>query len=95
MHIVGEANVETVHHSKKFVETVVVEANGSALFGRNWLKKIQLDWKKICALRSSADIVAEFPSVFEDGLGTIKDCTASIHLQGDPAPKCTAARPAR
>ena len=42
---------------------------------------------------SLQDVLTKFPDVFQDGLGTIKGHSASLHLQGSPTPRCFSARP--
>ena len=90
LRVVGEADVEVVYQNQVFHDTVVVvEARGHALFGRNWLGKVRLDWKSIGAVHCSlstdarsadvaADILSEYPQVFQEGLDTIKDRTAPL-----------------
>ena len=76
--VVEEATVKVTYLSQQFFERVVViKGDGLPLFGRNWLTKVRLDWQRLCAVRVN-DVVAEFPSVFSDGLGTIQGHTTSI-----------------
>ena len=35
------------------VPLLVVKSPGPSLFGRNWLSRVKLDWKKICSIRVS------------------------------------------
>ena len=99
--VVGEADVAIQYNQETFQDTVViVEGNGQPLFGRNWLTRVCLDWHGLFSSRSSAvyscsadTVVADFPAVFQEGLGTVEGRTASIQLQGSPTPKCSRARP--
>jgi len=61
----------------------VVETPGPALFGRDWLSKIQLDWGEIKALQLSQTpegimqhkvnhLLRKYESVFSEGVGTFK-----------------------
>ena len=61
----------------------VVETPGPALFGRDWLSKIQLDWGEIKALKLSQtpegvmqhkvdQLLQKYESVFSEGVGTLK-----------------------
>ena len=61
----------------------VVETPGPALFGRDWLSKIQLDWGEIKALKLSQtpegvmqhkvdQLLQKYESVFSEGIGTLK-----------------------
>ena len=60
----------------------VVETPGPALFGRDWLSKIQLDWSEIKALKLSQmpegvmqhkvdQLLQKYESVFSEGVGTL------------------------
>ena len=67
----------------------VVETPGPALFGRDWLSKIQLDWGEIKALKlsqtpnvaQSGSVVAEVQSVFSEGIGTLKGHKADLKVE--------------
>ena len=39
------------------------------------------------------DLLRQFPTVFQEGLGTIKGQSAKIQLQGSPTPKSCRSRP--
>ena len=77
----------------------VVEKGGPALFGRDWLQKIQLNWKNIKCLHhfpageNLDNILKCYPSVFQDGIGSVKDIKASLHLKPDTKPKFMKPRP--
>ena len=65
----------------------VIAGQGPSLFGRDWLKKIQLDWRTIGLTRLDPsrvqlnNILQRYHSVFEDGLGTMKKFQAELHLK--------------
>ena len=44
----GVANIEVLKDSGELVRLpmVVTPENGPVLFGRNWLREVQLDWKQ-------------------------------------------------
>lgn len=54
MKVVGQLHVKVKYgtQEQKLV-LVVVEGSGPSLFGRNWLKYLQLDWGKIASIRPS------------------------------------------
>ena len=54
MKVVGQLNVQVKYGTKetKFV-LVVIAGSGPSLYGRNWLKYLQLDWRKITSIRTS------------------------------------------
>ena len=56
---------------------VVIKGNGPALLGRNWLQRIQIDWKKLfsvnvlnCAknVNVAHKVLSDFPDLFAPGL---------------------------
>eukprot|EP00079_Xenopus_tropicalis_P035744 XP_017949515.1 PREDICTED: uncharacterized protein K02A2.6-like [Xenopus tropicalis] len=86
------------------LDLYVVETGGPALWGREWLHKIPIDWKSIKMLHSvSAEnskpveqlkaILAQASEVFKDGMGTLKHIKANICLEENAQPKFHKARP--
>lgn len=71
----------------------VVETPGPALFGRDWLSKIQLDWGEIKALQLSQtpegimqhkvddQLLRKYESVFSEGVGTLKGHKADLKVE--------------
>ena len=57
----------------KFLPIVVVKRNGRALFGRDWMEGIKLDWKSIHFVADDSNKY----SVFDNNLDCIKGITAS------------------
>jgi len=56
MQVVGQLNVRVKYGSqeeKVAIVLVVVGGNGPSLFGRNWLKYLQLDWGKIASVQTT------------------------------------------
>ena len=76
-----------------------MEKGGPALFGRDWLQKIQLNWKNIKCLHhfpageNLDNILKCYPSIFQDGIGSVKDIKASLHHKPDTKPKFMKPRP--
>ena len=81
----------------------VVEKGGPVLFGRDWLQKIQLNWKNIKCLHSVSagiqsnenldNVLKRYPSVFQDGIGSVNNIKATLHLKPDATPKFMKPRP--
>ncbi|XP_060073916.1 uncharacterized protein K02A2.6-like [Ylistrum balloti] len=87
--VLGEANVKVSYEGQtKLLPLLVVEGDGPALFGRNWLGQLRLNWKTI----NMMSINEQKYSVFEDKLGTVKGITASIKLKDNAQPKFFKAR---
>ena len=101
--VVGEACV-TVRYRAQIVQrrVLIVQEGNHALFGRDWLKHISLDWPSIFKPVNSVtsleevyldDLAKEFPTVFCDGLGTVKDHETKIFLQEGAQPGCCQPQP--
>ncbi|KAK3760834.1 hypothetical protein RRG08_034677 [Elysia crispata] len=58
----------------------VVDADGPSLLGRDIMTKFSLPWKTIFKItRTEADIISQYPKLFEKGLGKLKDTQVSLH----------------
>ena len=45
--VLGEIDVKICHDKQNTLPLIIVTGSGPALFGRNWLSKIMLDWERI------------------------------------------------
>ena len=71
----------------------VVDADGPSLLGRDIMTKFTLPWKTIFKItRTEADIISQYPKLFEKGLGKLKDTQVSLHVC-DESPTFQKARP--
>jgi hypothetical protein len=102
---IGVANVNVQHREKSYdnLPLYAVEKGGHALFGRDWLKEIPLDWNSIKSLtaqnketpKSSPQldtILSKHTTVFDEKLGEAKAVTAKFNLQENSQPKYIKAR---
>ena len=73
---------------------IVVEGSGPTLLGRSWLKHIVLDWQEIRYLSTCSlqDVLDKHPAVFGEGLGTLKNFEAKIHVDPNATPRFHKAR---
>ena len=73
---------------------IVVEGSGPTLLGRGWLEHIALDWQEIRYLSASSlsDVLERHRSVFQEGLGTLKNFEAKIHVDPNATPRFCKAR---
>ena len=81
----------------KDVTLYVVKTRGPALFRRDWLHQIRLDWKLICAIakekptrdtqRKLEVLLDKCSEVFQDDIGTLKSTKAKLTLKGNSQPK--------
>ena len=65
-----------------------MEGSGPTLLGRDWLSQIQLDWRAIHHVHTSSlqAVLARYPSVFKDGLGTLQGFKAIIYVDPNAKP---------
>ena len=76
------------------LSTLVVEGSGPSLFGRDWLKEVKLDWKKLFKMNMDEKqvesrlekLINQYSEVFEEGLGTFTGPKAKIHVEVDAVP---------
>uniref|UniRef100_A0AAV2JTD4 Gypsy retrotransposon integrase-like protein 1 n=4 Tax=Knipowitschia caucasica TaxID=637954 RepID=A0AAV2JTD4_KNICA len=102
----GVLPVEVQHNGQQCtLDLYIVKRGGPALWGRDWLRKLQLDWKSIKSLQVAPNttdkstevkletvLVAATP-VFQDGIGTLKNIKGKIVLQDGAIPRFHKARP--
>ena len=95
--IAGEVTVEVQYgQQSEKLPLVVVKGSGPALFGRNWLQRIKLNWKAIAAVSRSktlGDVLDKYKDVFKEELGTIHPFTVELSVVPDAKPKFCRARP--
>ena len=99
---VGEVSVEYRDQSLELPITVV---NGHVpnLMGRDWLSRLKLKWEELFPQRvpvqklevsqSVAGLLKEFPEVFTDKLGCLRDFKVQIPVAEDVKPMFCKARP--
>ena len=63
--------------------------SGPTLLGRDWLGQIRLDWQQIHHVHSASlqELLARYPAVFKEGLGTLKGFEAKIYVDPDAVSK--------
>ncbi|CAG2199396.1 GALNT [Mytilus edulis] len=100
----GYMNVQVKYNGQcENLKLYVVQKGGPALFGRDWLRKINLDWKnlkwinKISVSRNSNEkldlLLKEYSNVFREGIGCVADIKAHLTLKENASPKFVKARP--
>ncbi|KAL6469072.1 hypothetical protein MHYP_G00225960 [Metynnis hypsauchen] len=91
-------------NQQSMLNLYVVKSHGLALFGRDWLIQIQLDWRSIysiCTIPSTEvstetelkRVLESAADVFQDGIGTLKHIKGKIVLNENVSPKFHKARP--
>ncbi len=68
---------------------LVVKGTGPSLLGRDWLSKIKLNWGEIRLIRGlcADDVVARYPDVFKDELGTLRGTTVKLCVEPNAIPR--------
>ncbi|KAL0147462.1 hypothetical protein M9458_057225, partial [Cirrhinus mrigala] len=80
------------------LDLYIVQTEGPALWGRDWLRKLRLDWKSIKSLqvtvpdglstqRKLEKVLDCAAKVFQPGMGTLKHIKGKITLKEDTVPK--------
>ena len=95
--VLGQLNVH-VHYGDQRARLVllVVAGNGPSLLGRNWLRYIRLDWKKLHAVSRStelSDLLRKNNVLFKEELGKIQQYEATLQVRPDARPRFFKARP--
>ncbi|KAJ8375474.1 hypothetical protein SKAU_G00060540 [Synaphobranchus kaupii] len=87
------------------LDLYIVEKGGPALWGRDWLRKLQLDWRSIKSLHVSLTptpksteaklekVLEAAAPVFKNGVGTLKHIKGKIVLNDGATPRFHKARP--
>ena len=94
--VIGELSVKVQSGSQVHtLPLLVVPGQGPSSLGQNWLLKLQLDWKSIFSLRSSTlqDALDHYTTLFQEGLGTLKQSKVKFFLKEGATPKFYKARP--
>ncbi len=92
--------IEVVHDGQKEqLSFLVVIGNGPSLLGKDWTKKIRLNWNKLVHKVEDEEhtlkaVIAKHPNVFKEGLGLVKSFSAKIHVDPTSSPRFCKARPA-
>ena len=93
--VIGELSVKVQSGSQVHtLPLLVVPGQGPSLLGRNWLLKLQLDWKSIFSLWSSTlqYVLDHYTTLFQEGLGTLKQSKVKFFLKEGATPKFYKAR---
>ena len=87
----GQMKVEVTYGAQRVkLPLILVSDDGPSLFGRDWIIKIQLNWKEIYTVTSEAkvnDLLDHHSTLFQSGLGTLKDYKAKIYVDSQAKPK--------
>ena len=93
--VVGQAEIRVQYGEQELrLPLIVVGGKGPSLFGRDWLARIQLDWKKFHTIQGSTltSVLDQHAHVFQEGLGTLKGYEGQLHVNLEAMPKFCQAR---
>ncbi len=95
MSVLGELRDITVRYGNQCVKGLsLIDVKGSraSLLGRDWLKRVKLDWNEIRVVthhqESLKSLLSECADVFADGLGVIKGFEAEPSPDFEDVPHC-------
>ena len=79
---------------------LVTHGKGPNLIGRNWLRKIKLNWRALLQVREEnvttgkvQEFLQKYEEVFQDGLRKCTCPKSKIHVDADTKPKYCRAKP--
>ncbi len=93
---IGKVNVSVeINDTRAWLDLTVIDRGGPALFGRDWLRMLKLDWKEIKAVKIDKSSVSnklqelcdKHSEIFKDGIGTLTCTKAKLHLIDHAKPK--------
>ena len=89
--MLGELSViVTCQGTNHTLSLLVIKEGGPGLIGRNWLTKIQLDWKNIFTVTGEwqpDELLHQHNSVFEDKFGSVRDMKVKLLVEENSKPK--------
>ncbi len=71
------------------LKLLVVKGNGPVLLGRDWIKRLKLDWSFVSrvATESFEGLYDRYPEVFQPSLGKVTGIKAKLHVVPGAIPK--------
>ena len=96
--ILGKATVVVEHEGQRAILPLyVLKIDGPALFGRNWLSQIRLNWENIGFVSKETtqrdlERLLESSQAFKPGLGKVKNVKAHLQVKPNAMPKFYKAR---
>ena len=105
IHPLGYSDVKVeLNNQEQMLKLYVLNNDGRPLFGREWLRHLNLNWSEIKTLHVSSkstksrqseveSLKLKYSEVFSDELGKLKDVKAKLILKENSAPKFVKARP--
>ena len=89
LNVLGQMSVQVQYEEQESqLPLIVVDCKGPPLFGRNWLRKIRLNWMCIKQVSTGLDrLLKRYGDVFHNELGTLQGIQAKLVVQENTTPK--------
>ena len=106
--VLGEADVEVQYKGQPLkLRLIVVKGDGPSLMGREWIRRMEIDWKTLCrdsrlaihqvpsqVLGSPVEsLIQRYSDLFRNDLGKMRHFKATLKLLPDVQPKFHRPRP--
>ena len=99
MKVTGTLKVKAQYQDQfKNLVLVVTAGNGPSLLGRIWLNHINLNWRKLFAVRTARlgslhTLIQRHKQLFAEGLGTVEPYKVSLKVQSGAKLRIFKSRP--
>ena len=97
LEVLGNANDKVKYQTQTVTLPIfVIKGKGVSLFGRNWLKRIKLDWQIIKSIRINSpldEVIEKHTRLFRSELGKLKSMEAKILFPSNDQPRYFKPRP--
>ena len=93
--VLGQMDVAVEYEDQKVeLPLLIVPGDGPALWGRNWLSAIQLNWPYIKNITQEIEpILSKYSELFKEELGTLKGVEIKLSIAKDANPRFKRPRP--
>ena len=97
LEVLGSANAKVKYQTQTVTLPIfVIKGKSVSLYGRNWLKRIKLDWQIIKSLRINSpldEVIEKHSHLFRSELGKLKGMKAKICVPSNAQPRYFKPRP--
>ena len=84
LNVLGAATVMVEYQEQREkLQLCVVKGSGPSLMGRDWLRKLTLDWRSLNAISAPTslnEVLDRHKPVFREGLGMLQGVTDKLHI---------------
>ena len=92
LEVMGTLEVKVSYNSQQVtLPLLVVKGAGPSLFGRDWLRKICVNWRLVNSVSkpqfSLEKVLSQYTELFSEGLGKLRGREVKLHLHPGAVPK--------